>query len=621
MASDCPKSNLGNLNCDSEGLIDETDLNLLLGWWSPNGPVPSPLPGQVKADLNNDQKVDEEDLTILLTNWIAVKISPPAGGPPVDGVSQGDYPRPPARNYVFYDWQNEDYNQKYPEGAPWGSVAVFPWEKIHFGLGQFNWQPIDDYLTQAQKLGKAVLLEILPYESDMPGKTPIASQYQCSDSNQKIYPMYWDMTPNWVREKTGSFFIPLDGQGGRSFCRPLRRDRTPEPQWCYAVAVMPKYNHPLYQEALKDLIFGLGKKYSQDSRVAGVIFGQGIDAEFGEFTKGQWGDCRIKDSAEKLGFSAGRDYLPFFVKEGRDNDYTDWYAQAFPNKPVYHQVTSGGKDKVAVMMAQGYANLGIKQAGILPDHSWFSDSGGTGLLDIVRPWIGKRPIAWENPYGALAPSPERTRRQFVYGMMLPALSTFPDFFDFVGGMCLESGESDGLAVCNWAKQYYGRTPQTTRDIWIAFQQSQFPTSGGNSAKSYYGWVGEWEYGLQLVSQKGETLGRQELLKLFNQAVADGYSGQARKVKVGETLVLAPLAGWRGLAASRYELLLTLVDNQGKVKVEAGSEGEWETVEFERGNQKNWQVKSLSVNKKVSQVKITPLTGDPLYLHMVKLAMK
>jgi len=66
----CPSGDLGNLNCDDEGKINNEDLNILLNNWAPAGPVPTPNPGQRRADLNNDNKVQESDLTILLQNWL-----------------------------------------------------------------------------------------------------------------------------------------------------------------------------------------------------------------------------------------------------------------------------------------------------------------------------------------------------------------------------------------------------------------------------------------------------------------------------------------------------------------------------------------------------------------------
>ena len=54
----CENWELGNLDCDLQGLINQADLDILtLEWQSSN------------ADLNNDGKADETDLTILLANW------------------------------------------------------------------------------------------------------------------------------------------------------------------------------------------------------------------------------------------------------------------------------------------------------------------------------------------------------------------------------------------------------------------------------------------------------------------------------------------------------------------------------------------------------------------------
>jgi hypothetical protein len=65
----CPSGSTGNLNCDSGGLVNETDLSILLNKWAPNGPVPTPGANQFTADLNGDGRVDETDLARLLSNW------------------------------------------------------------------------------------------------------------------------------------------------------------------------------------------------------------------------------------------------------------------------------------------------------------------------------------------------------------------------------------------------------------------------------------------------------------------------------------------------------------------------------------------------------------------------
>ena len=68
----CSNGDLGNLDCDSGSLIDESDLSLLLASWAPFGPVPTPVPGFHTADISpdgGDGKVDSGDLTVLLSNW------------------------------------------------------------------------------------------------------------------------------------------------------------------------------------------------------------------------------------------------------------------------------------------------------------------------------------------------------------------------------------------------------------------------------------------------------------------------------------------------------------------------------------------------------------------------
>ena len=69
----CPGADLGNISCDSLGLIDETDLSILLTKWHIGVcPAPTPSAGQAIADLNADCNVDELDLSRLLINWKAI---------------------------------------------------------------------------------------------------------------------------------------------------------------------------------------------------------------------------------------------------------------------------------------------------------------------------------------------------------------------------------------------------------------------------------------------------------------------------------------------------------------------------------------------------------------------
>jgi len=66
---ECPNGENGNLNCDAEGLINAGDLSILLTKWSPEGPVPTPNPGQRSADIVVDGAVNAGDLGKLLGHW------------------------------------------------------------------------------------------------------------------------------------------------------------------------------------------------------------------------------------------------------------------------------------------------------------------------------------------------------------------------------------------------------------------------------------------------------------------------------------------------------------------------------------------------------------------------
>lgn len=70
---ECPNGDTGNLNCDNQGKINIFDLAILLGRWSPDGPVPTPLPTHRSADIappaNPDGKIDILDLGRLLGHW------------------------------------------------------------------------------------------------------------------------------------------------------------------------------------------------------------------------------------------------------------------------------------------------------------------------------------------------------------------------------------------------------------------------------------------------------------------------------------------------------------------------------------------------------------------------
>lgn len=65
--TNCSNDDPGNLNCDSNGLINSDDLSILTNQWAPLGATF--VPEQENPDLLPDGRIDEADLTILFNNW------------------------------------------------------------------------------------------------------------------------------------------------------------------------------------------------------------------------------------------------------------------------------------------------------------------------------------------------------------------------------------------------------------------------------------------------------------------------------------------------------------------------------------------------------------------------
>jgi len=71
---ECPNGENGNLDCDSQGWINEIDLAILLLHWHTNPETPPlpPSPGNRSADIaGNDGLVNEQDLSKMLLNWVS----------------------------------------------------------------------------------------------------------------------------------------------------------------------------------------------------------------------------------------------------------------------------------------------------------------------------------------------------------------------------------------------------------------------------------------------------------------------------------------------------------------------------------------------------------------------
>ena len=409
--------------------------------------------------------------------------------------------------YSYYDWRNTNFSDKLPQAGPVGSVAVFNWSQLHSGPNVYNWAPLDKYLSQAgamtvtlqngMVISKPVILQINENESEQPS-TQIPHQAGGDAMGARF--LYHDYTPDYVRRQiTATLTRPItytkaDGGAGM-----LTDDggsylaETGPATGCAnrTIAIVPKYDNPVWQKAYQEFVSALGARYDKNSQLVAVVFGPGIDGEYGQATKDYQG-CAIKAAAYRL--MPERSYLDVTVKPGTNNDVADVYRDAFPTKPLFFQFTSTGKDRVNDLVdARHTPAVALKQATLTYDANNQWQSNGQGTIQLMQTYSTTVPIAWENAYANTGAGAAGVQNR--YFTILSGLSTFPAFMDFNGWIAELSADAPWLL--DFTRLNLGRSITTTDQVWIGLRDTEYvtPTRG---LVSYSGWREDAAYGLYRV---------------------------------------------------------------------------------------------------------------------------
>lgn len=429
---------------------------------------------------------------------------PARGLPPLVAVS------PPAINYVYYDWVNTDFQSEMPKAGPLGSLNVVPWQSIHVNDSQFDWTAIDSYLDAAQRMTvtldsgvvipKPVIIQIADNESVVPNPE-VGAPYPPLSADSPAF-VYADYTPHWLRDRLRAPIAPITFVTSLD---PYRVGQISNDQGSYlavgqpgvalctapVVAVAPKYNHPAWLAAYKQMVYALGKRYDGDSRISAVIFGSGIDGEYGQATK-PFGQCELKSLLyQQSGMSEGA-YLATSVRSGPLNDIADWYRDAFPSKSLFLQFTGAGKQMIDQVDAQRYVPvLGLKQATLALDgnNQWQSD--GNGTIQVMQRFSTTHPSAWENAYPYVGAGAQGLQAR--YFTLLAGLTSFPSFMDFIGGWVVDP-ETIATGMFAFQRRYLGRSVTESDEIWVAMRDTSYwPPVGGDL--KFAGWPDDFSYGL------------------------------------------------------------------------------------------------------------------------------
>ena len=476
----------------------------------------SPSPRVATTPAGAATAIATRSLTLTGTAQAATA---PAKATPVDIFPPAALGVPPVI-YSFYDWRNTNFTTQNPQAGAIGSLAVFGWGSLHSGPGQYDWSAIDKYLAQAAAMtvtlqngtviSKPVILEIVENESvqsskqiaHVIGKSPLSARF-----------VYQDYTPDFVKKQISSpltrpiTYTLADGSTGS-----LTSDggsylaEVGPATGCVTktVGIVPKYDNATWQKYYREFVAALGARYDKDGQIVAVVFGPGIDQEYGQATK-DFAGCALKAQVYKDMPEAT--YLDTVVKAGASNDLAHAWRSAFPTKPLYFQFTSSGKDRVDVLAGANLnPPLGLKQATLVYDNNNQWQSNNRGTLQIMSMYSTTAPIAWENAYSDSVLGTGAVAMQNRYFSILAGLSSFPDYMDFNGWVETMSAQAPWLL--DFTRSYLGRSITTTNEVWVAMRGTEYITPTRGSV-TQTGWIDDATYGLR-VSSSAPLLRRAQL---------------------------------------------------------------------------------------------------------------
>jgi len=316
----------GNINCDPLGIVNNQDLSILLSKWNPVGPAPTPPLNQYSVDLNGDNKINEIDVSLMLTNWGFPRIPTI---PPIPTLS----PPPNIPNFVPDGRMNQTLVSVPDQGMGlcwWVSPAVgtsnfvnwaydvgYFWSHIEPNEGSYNFSYYDQSLDYLRGKAKGYLLYF-----DSAGIYQGVEKYpqwlinKVKQNNPKHWIAYTD-----GGEPHGHFIAPWD------------------PDW---------------QSALDRLAYNLAFKYDNDPNVIGVVIPSGC--RYGEMS------CWPRNDTEKhLWENAGYTDQKFTTAV---EQVITIFLKYFQKKPVYVQLGSGlygqGNTTCWKLMREMYAAYGLR---------------------------------------------------------------------------------------------------------------------------------------------------------------------------------------------------------------------------------------------------------------------
>ena len=320
--------------------------------------------------------------------------------------------------YIMHD--NAHMNPSaHPDAAgTWsGTNGLFFWDELEPSEGSYNWSQIDNFIAKAWSYGLAPSIGIHIMEGG------------------------GGRVPEWVYTQAGA--------------------RRLQCSWD-----MPRYWDEIFLEKYKNFILALGERYDDDPRLEWIQTGTGIYGETQPSSNNDDACIAAAMQADLPGVDPGGLWV------GVVNNISNFYAQAFQNKPVMVQFAPTFMHMCERKWTTMYAaslGIGAKNNGL----RWDDDPAfipaphalaGCGFYDPYDLYGDSVPTAWEG-----VRSMHMTDDTLQYWGLLNGLDKHPDYMNLHRDLIEETDDLDFMRFVN---SHLGVSVNNTPSIWIAMRETQ-----------------------------------------------------------------------------------------------------------------------------------------------------
>ncbi len=332
-----------------------------------------------------------------------------------------------------------------------GTHRVWGWYELNPAPGIYRWDLVEAWINQAVDGGKPVALGVNTYDGVLDGG---------------------DRTPRWVYQQAPHTQLTCpDG-------------------WTF-----PKFWDKTWQHYFESFITAFAERYDRDPRIAWVEISVGVYGETSPISFTQtWYRTNCLEPA-------GLDSVQW---EQTVKDITDIYTRHFHHTPLFLQMFPkyiSWRERREFTNYAASQRVGLKSNGLRaeegtadfgpcpPDSNNYWSTCEAGLVQLMRKWGERVPIAWEGdpryfrpPNIAVDPNhPEWA----IYWQILNALDKHSDYILYKDTLA----QNPALRpLFEWANQYLGRTIHDTPSIWVALRETSLPNAYHPQRGNYTFWL-------------------------------------------------------------------------------------------------------------------------------------